>query len=123
MGFFSHNKIPESSLKKPTQLYKSTHPPGQLFGNFDIRSPPKLTSYFLETKQNPTMGKSLRSKSKLKFRTIKRATGVFGKTDRERANRLAEKLGTARTAAAAEAEAEGEDKEDKEGVMETDEGM
>lgn len=40
------------------------------------------------------MGKSLRSKSKLKFRSIKRATGVFGKADKERAERLAAKLGT-----------------------------
>ncbi|CDO52937.1 similar to Saccharomyces cerevisiae YBL028C Protein of unknown function that may interact with ribosomes [Geotrichum candidum] len=40
------------------------------------------------------MGKSLRSKSKLKFRTIKRATGVFGKADKDRAQRLAAKLGT-----------------------------
>ncbi|KAF5092708.1 hypothetical protein D0Z00_004450 [Geotrichum galactomycetum] len=40
------------------------------------------------------MGKSLRSKSKLKFRTIKRATGVFGKADKDRAQRLAVKLGT-----------------------------
>lgn len=45
------------------------------------------------------MGKSLRNKSKLKFRTIKRATGVFGKADRDRVNRLAQKLGTAGTEA------------------------
>lgn len=63
------------------------------------------------------MGKSLRNKSKLKFRTIKRAQGVFGKVDKERTLRLAQKLGTAGTGASASAEpAEAVPAED---VMET----
>lgn len=40
------------------------------------------------------MGKSLRSKTKVKFRNIKRNSGVFGKVADERARRLAQKLGT-----------------------------
>lgn len=81
------------------------------------------------------MGKSLRSKSKLKFRTVKRASGVFGKADKERAARLAEKLGTTGTGLLEKKEkvVDGEEDEMKEdgdedekeenGEMEVDEGM
>lgn len=59
------------------------------------------------------MGKSLRSKSKLKFRTVKRASGVFGKADRERAARLAEKLGTTGTGLSSKQDEEGEVKKNE----------
>jgi hypothetical protein len=64
------------------------------------------------------MGKSLRSKSKLKFRSIKRATGVFGKVDKDRALRLAAKLGTLAKQQPKENSTEGDDdtKQDGEDV-------